>query len=198
MAAFSELTASRGVQCYYWFSLTGGGDAMAAFRGARPGVAEDRARDEFSRDSLVDAINELAAFAREVKPGAKVAIHVYPVFLPEPLYGNRLDVDYCCQTVAWFFEPYWSREKIVRYTRAVVGGQNDHYPRPMGIPFVGIYVGRRSADKSPERLFEELATVRAAGGTSSLSVHAFNDVVAHPAIREAMLAVLGDGERTTE
>jgi len=38
-----------------------------------------------------------------VKPEAKTAIHVYPTFLPEPLYGKRLDLDYCCQSVACIF-----------------------------------------------------------------------------------------------
>jgi len=161
------------------------------YRRAHPDLAEDTSRDRFSLATLVTFNNELAAFVRQVRPGAKVATHVYPVFLPEPLYGNRLDVDYCCQTVAWFFEPYWSAEKIAKYTRVVVEEQNRYHPRAQGIPFVGVYVGRPSADKSAARLAEELRTIREAGNTTRFSVCGYNDLAAHEDLRAVVRRAFG-------
>ncbi len=69
---------------------------------------------QFSLDSLVDFQNEMCKYARSLKPNIKITNHVWPVYMPEPLYGNRLDIDYCAQTVAWFFKPYWSDKKIVK------------------------------------------------------------------------------------
>jgi len=159
---------------------------LEAYRNAHPGLSRDAARDRFSLETLVNFTNGLADYVREVRPGAKTVIHVYPVFLPDPLYGNRLDVDYCCQTVAWFFKPYWSREKIERYTRTVVEQQNRYHARQQGIPFVGVYVGRPYADKSPERLAEELRIIKESGKTTSLSVCSFNEFVKHPEMRQVV------------
>ena len=151
-----------------------------------------KALDDFSRTTLVNVINEMSDFVRKVRPGAKVAIHIYPTFLPEPLYGNRLDLDYCCQTVAWFFKPYWSREKIERYTRIVVTEQNKYYRRQRGIPFVGVYVGRPYADKSPQRLAEELRIVHKTAGNADLSVCSFNEFVKHPETRHVVKKALSE------
>ena len=162
------------------------------FRRAHPLLGEGAAREQFSLDTLVTFTNDLAAFVRKVRPGAKVAIHVYPTFVPQPVYGNRLDVDYCCQTVAWFFKPYWSREKITHHTRVVVEQAKRFHPRQQGIPFVGVYVGRPYADKNPARLAEELAIIRESGGTTSLSVCSFNEFVKHPEVRKVVKDWVGD------
>ena len=160
-------------------------ELLAQFRMAHPDLLEAKARDAFSLASLISFTNDLAGFVRRTKPGAKIAIHVYPVFVPDPLYGNRLDVDYCCQTVAWFFLPYWSRDKIERYSRTVVNEAGRYYPGQQGIPFVGAYVGRPYADKSPERLAEELGIIQQAAGTTSWSVCSFDEFVKHKPMRDA-------------
>jgi len=156
------------------------------FRRSHPELTPDKALVRFSRDTLVAFTNEMADYARAIEPGAKVAIHVYPVFQPEPLYGNRLDVDYCCQTAAWFFEPYWSDEKVRRYARAIVREQKRHHARANGIPFIGLYVGRPYCDKPPERFMREVRLIREATGSDSLSVYRFNDVLKSPKIFDAM------------
>ncbi len=163
---------------------------FAEFRRRHPNLSEQAARKRFSLETLVDFNNRLAAYVRRLRPGAKVATHVYPVFLPEPLYGNRLDVDYCCQTVAWFFKPYWSDEKIARYARVVVGEQARYHPHARGVPFIGVFTGRPYADKSPERLARELRIVRKTVGLDALSFYSFNEFVKHPALRETLRRAL--------
>ena len=155
-----------------------------------PHVPPDKAWEEFSRDTLVATINDLSRYARSVRPGVKVTIHVYPTFLPEPVYGWRLDVDTCCETVAWFFEPYWSEEKVANRTLQVTRRKGRAFARSRGVPFFGLYVGRPEADKPPERLAKELAIIRQHAGLSSLSVCSFNEFVKHEHMRQVMKKAL--------
>jgi hypothetical protein len=163
---------------------------LAEYRNTHPDLGEATARDRFSLDSLVAFNNELAAFGRNVRPGTKVATHVYPTFLPEPLYGSRLDVDYCCQTVAWFFVPYWSRERTAEYATRVVREQSRFFPNARGVPFIGVYAGQPFADKTPDRLAAELAAVRDAVGLSALSIYNFDEFVKHPELKAVLTQAL--------
>lgn len=160
------------------------------YRSQHPDLPREKALEEFSRDTLVETINELSRYARGVRPGIKVTIHVYPTFLPEPVYGRRLDVDTCCETVAWFFEPYWSADKIADYTLRVTHRTGSPFPGTRGVPFFGLYVGRPDADKSPQRLAEELAIIRRHAGLSALSVCSFNEFVKHEPMRRVMKEAL--------
>ena len=90
-----------------------------AYHKKHPELSREDALDRFSLDTLVAFNNELADYARSIRPGIKVATHIYPVFLRDPLYGNRLNVDYCGQTAAWYFDPFWSVGKIKRYAHII-------------------------------------------------------------------------------
>lgn len=151
---------------------------FAAYRAQHPKLGEEEARAAFSAESLAAAINEICNYVREVKPEAKTAIHVYPTFLPEPLYGKRLDLDYCCQSVAWYFSPYWPDDKITRYAGRVVKEQNENYSRQRGIPFVGV--------KPAARFSAEVRLVRTATQSDALSVFNFTDVAASAELRQAL------------
>ena len=182
MRQWSAMTKAAGIESYYWFSpivpekdadLTLLAQVMSAeddaalqnLRAAKdpkkeycrrhPDMPRERALQEFSRDTLVETINEISRHARGVRPGIKVTIHVYPTFLPEPVYGWRLDVDTCCETVAWFFEPYWSVDKIADHTRRVTQRPGSPFAGARGVPFFGLYVGRPDSDKPPERRTEK-------------------------------------------
>ncbi len=165
-------------------------ELFAQYRSRHPDLSREQALEAFSRDTLVETINEIARCARSVRPGVKVTIHVYPTFLPEPVYGWRLDVDTCCETVAWFFEPYWSAEKIADYTRRVTQRAGSPFPGSRGVPFFGLYVGRPDGDKPPEQLAAELAVIRQQAGLSALSVCSFNEFVKHEALRRVIKEAL--------
>lgn len=162
----------------------------AEYRQAHPDLDERTALDRFSLESLVTFNNDLTDFVRTTRPGAKVATHVYPTFLPEPLYGNRLDVDYCCQTVAWFFLPYWTPERIADTATRVVRDQARFVPAARGVPFIGVYAGRPFADKTSERLATELAAVRQAVGLNTLSIYNFDEFVTHSELKAVLAAAL--------
>ena len=40
-----------------------------------------------------------------------------------------LKLDYCAQTVAWFFKPSWSDDKITNYTQTVINDAQKYYPQ---------------------------------------------------------------------
>ncbi len=125
----------------------------------------EKNRDAFYLQCLVDCNNELAAYIRSLRKDMKVIDHVYPVFLPEPLYGNRLDLDFCGQTAAWYF--LWPPEKIRDYTKVICEQEKKFHPRSTGVPFIGFYDSdkQKAFDyKSPERLELELRAILDAGG----------------------------------
>ena len=122
--------------------------AFEAWHRQHPDLPRDKALDRFSLETLVDFVNALARYTRSVAAEAKVTCHVYPVFLPEPLYGNRLDVDFCGQTAAWYFEPFWSYEKIRAYTRVICGEEKKYFSRAEGVAMIGVYTRPASIPSS--------------------------------------------------
>lgn len=147
-------------------------------------LSREAASDRFSLETLVDFVNGLARYARSVRPDAKVTCHIYPVFLPEPLYGNRLDVDFCGQTAAWYFEPFWSSEKIRSYTSVICGEEKKHFPRAEGVAMIGVYTQpARFPMKSPDRLAQELQAILDGHG-DRVQVCSLNDVLRDPGTRD--------------
>lgn len=158
--------------------------ALEAWRKQHPDLPPGEAQDRFSRETLVELVNALARCARTVRADALVACHVYPVFLPEPLYGNRLDVDFCGQTAAWYFEPFWSYEKIRAYAGVICGEEKKYWARPEGVAMIGVYTRPALYPfKSPERLTAELRAIFDGGG-DRVQVCSLNDVLSDAATRD--------------
>ncbi len=134
-----------------------------------------KTRDVFYRDMLVQYYNDMIDYVKNKRPGFKVVIHVYPTFLPEPLYGNRTKADFCGQTVAWYFP--WASEKIARYTRITIGDQNKYFQDVQGVPFVGLNRNPGSLwVKDAATLEQELQVILEAGG-DMLMVCDGNDMI---------------------
>lgn len=148
-------------------------------------MPKEKALEQFSLDTMVDYNNRLADYVRFLRPDLKTACHIYPTFLANPVYGNRLDLDYCCQTVAWYFEPFWDLKKVADYTDKVTQDEKRYFTRPQGIPFVGIYMDKPGISKPAERFREELKTIRAQG-TRSFSICPFNIFLKHPELGEIL------------
>jgi hypothetical protein len=116
-------------------------------------------------------------------PSIVVYAHLYPVFLPDPLYGSRLKLDYCAQTCAWYFR--WPVEKVRKYAETVVRGQREHWPFAHGVPFVAYGPWANDIDpdfrKTPEDLDRELRVVLESGA-EYLSVHEIDSIIADPVV----------------
>jgi len=85
----------------------------------------------------VDYINYLADYARSKKKDIKTSIHIWPVFAPDPLYGNRLNVNFCGQTAAWY--TLWPKDKIAEYSRIITGESRKYHQRQQGVGMIGYY-----------------------------------------------------------
>lgn len=150
----------------------------------KEGLEENEAnRNRFFREGIVNYVNALVDHAKKIRPGIKVALHLYPVFLPDPLYGKDLKADFVHETVAWYFA--WSEEKIADYTKRILSAK--HRPGSVSVPFVGLNAkpGSALASKSPERLEAELKLILANGGTH-LAVCAGSDMLL-PGYREVFM-----------
>jgi len=132
--------------------------ALAAYRRAHGDVSPKDAETAFFRTMLVDYINHLAGYARTKRPTVKTTAHIWPVFVPGPLYGNRLDLDFCGQTAAWF--TIWPEKKIAEYARIIVQKERQYHPRQQGVGMIGYYnsPGKFPA-KSAEQVDLELRTM---------------------------------------
>ena len=147
-------------------------------------------RNRYYLDALVTYVNAMVDYVRSRRAGIKVAIHLWPTFRPEPLYGRLIKADFVEETVAWYFP--WEKAKISEYVRRVCGAKR---PRgSQGVPFVGLNAtpGRALAFKSPERLEDELRQILAAGGRS-LSVCNGQDML-KPGYREVFRKFAPEGK----
>lgn len=154
---------------------------LAEFHSKHKNITLEEARKQFSLQTLVRFYNDMADYARSLKPEIKTTAHIWPVFLDEPLYGNRLNIDYCQQTVAWFFKPYWSDEKIISYTKTTVDEAKKYFPRQNGIPFFGLYWNKSEGmNKNPERLRHELEIIFSNTDSRNIGTCGFTSIVESP------------------
>ncbi len=107
------------------------------FKKEQLNISLETAEVEYFRDLLVNWINDLAHYVRNCKANVKTTIHIWPVFAPEPLYGNRLDVDFCGQTAAWYTR--WPAEKIAEYSRIITADAQQYHKRQQGVGMIGYY-----------------------------------------------------------
>lgn len=176
--------------------------AFEDYRSRHPELSREAAQERFSLETLVSINNRLADYVRTVRPDAKLTNHVYPVFLPEPLYGNRLDMDVCGQTAAWFFMPFWSSEKIEAYSRIISEQANRYYTRPRGAAMIGYFNNpKQYTPKSAAQVDAELQAIFQ-GGCTRVHVCSLNDVLDTPEVSAVFKKYFGksgnnDGKATS-
>ncbi len=142
-----------------------------------PGLPPDVVEWRASEDALVAYTQQIRDRLRALDPRLKLAIHVYPDFDPNPVYGCRLPVDYCGQTVAWFFKPHWPLERVYALTQQHAGIQHDVHPAHTFVPFVGVYAKDRV--KPPDQLRAEIRMAGTAG-TGALMISFYETFLEHP------------------
>ncbi|MEI7905532.1 MAG: hypothetical protein WCI43_09005 [Candidatus Firestonebacteria bacterium] len=149
----------------------------AVYAKAHPELKEEEALYKFSEESLLNFMNTLIAEGRKARPDIKFTCHVYPYFKPEPLYGNKLNIEYPEQTVSWFFLPHWDLKKVRDYTKIVVKGAKKYYKDGVGIPFMGISSDKNM--KSAARIADEFK-ILTEEGAEGVSVACIGDILKDP------------------
>ncbi len=106
-----------------------------------------------SEDSLVEISETLYEAVQSVNPDAVVMSHLWPPFRPNPYYGWRLRMDYCSQTISWFYKPAWSLQRVRFETEEMKRLEDPS--RNRFIPFIGCYADDHNV-RSGDRIEAEL------------------------------------------
>lgn len=105
-----------------------------------------------SEEQLVEASERLYTHAKDEQSNSVVTNHVWPPLNPNPYYGHRLTLDYCTQTIAWFYRPNWSIDRVefeaAEHIR--LEGEANTF-----VPFIGM-ANEKYKRRSPARLEREL------------------------------------------
>lgn len=154
---------------------------------AHPELSEQQAIIKYSEQSLLSFYEHLCKYAKGKRPDIKLTTHIYPVFAPNPIYGNRLPVDYCGQTVAWFFKPHWNLDKVKRYAYEVVQSAILDGSTSAGAPFVGIYTlpPYDMHAKSADRVRQELRMIKKSGA-SAIQMAELGNILNNPGIAKVV------------
>jgi len=171
-------------------------EQLAAYRREHPGLPAVQAEAQFAEQVLVSFTNEMAAAAREARPGIALTIHIYPWFAPDPYYGQRTDIDYVGQTVSWFFRPHWPLQKVRRRTAQVVAAQHECYPDHRAAPFIAFDPRRPRDFRSARRVAAEVQIVRDSGATA-IQFAELGYLLQKPTVAEAVARGLGGAYRAT-
>ena len=170
---------------------------LAEFRKQHLGLSDQEASAICAEQAMVDFINEMAQATRAARPDIELTIHIYPYFRPHPYYGNRLDIDYVGQTVAWFFKPHWGLEKVARLADEIVRTQARYWPDHHAAPFIGFYRRPMRDVRSAKRVQAEIDLVRASGATA-IQFAELGHIARKLTVSRAVAAVLGGGTRCSE
>ena len=160
--------------------------ALERYRREHPALTEALAREACAGDALADLYAQLYAATKGVDSNLVVMSHCYPVFLPDVFCGKRYRLDYCMQTVSWFFQPHWPLEKVRDYVRQCVQGPYVD-PKTIGMPMIGFYCtgpfARHRRDGA--RLAAELE-ILAQAGARAVEYCELGDILSDPAARQAI------------
>ena len=103
--------------------------------------------------SLIDSSKAIYDHTKGKDSDNVVMNHVWPPFEPDPYYGRQLHLDYCTQTISWFYRPHWSLEHVEfeasEHRRMQIPGRNQF------VPFIG-YFNEQYHRREPDRVAAEL------------------------------------------
>lgn len=162
-----------------------------------PGMSRFEAENRFNEQSLIQFYEKMnfyaKNYAKSLSRSIKTTCHIYPVFLPNILYGNRCPVDYCGQTVSWIFKPHWSYKKVEQYARYIVENEGIFYPESIGAPFIGFWgKGEYAHDaKTTERVRKEIQIVKKAGARA-IQFATLGHILAFPEVAKVISEELSE------
>lgn len=126
----------------------------AALMQEDPNHHEASAIAEVSEETLVNVSQILYDHAKSIKADALVTNHLWPPFRPNPLYGCRLKLDFCSQTISWFYKPNWSIERVEFEAQEMKRLEDLRHNR--FAPFIAMF-NKPYLLRSADRIAQELA-----------------------------------------
>lgn len=119
-------------------------------------AAEVTDRDLLAQDAeelLIDSVDHLYSFSKSISSNAIVTNHVWPPFRPNERYSHQLSLDYNSPTIAWYYPPWWSAERVEQ--EAVMHATQEESASSSFLPFIGMK-SEPELKRSPEQLQAEL------------------------------------------
>lgn len=143
-----------------------------------------------SEESLVKISQLLYNHAKAVKPAAIVTNHVWPPFRSNPYYAWRLRLDYCSQTISWFYKPHWSLARVAFEAQEMK--QLEDLANNRFVPFIGMFHMPHQV-RTAERLAAELAIAKTYG-EGHLVFCSLKVLQEYPTLQQVVKSALtGDG-----
>lgn len=155
-------------------------------RAQTPDLSDIEIMGKISTQTLIDVHRLLYDQAKSINPNAIVTNHVWPYFLPDEYIGAKYKLDYCTQTISWFYPPEWRLERVEMEVAEMKRLENPEINR--FVPFIGIH-NLPGFVRTPERLAREIE-IAMKYGDGNLVISRLNTLQNHPglarAVREAL------------
>ena len=142
-----------------------------------PDTKENRA--QFYLFELAEYYRVCAEHIKKINPRFRIIAHLYPVFQPHPLYGNRLKIDIAGETCAWY--RLWDIRKVENYANTIRAGQHRYHKTTECVPFIGFSAGGLIDKKDAARVEQELLAILKSD-SDALMVHELSSVLKVPEV----------------
>ena len=147
-----------------------------------PELSDIEIMGKVSIQTLIDIHRLLYDHAKSIDPNAIVTNHVWPHFLPDEYIGAKYKLDYCTQTISWFYPPEWRLERVEMEAAEMKRLENPEINR--FVPFIGIH-DLPGFVRTPERLAREIEIALKYGG-GNLVISRLNTLQNHPGLARAV------------
>ena len=161
-------------------------DHRSRIRQAHPKLSDLEVLGRASTQTLIDIHRTLHDHAKSIKPEAIVTNHVWPMFLPDEHIGTQYKLDYCTQTISWFYPPEWRLERVEAEAAELKRLEDPKINR--FVPFIGI-VDIPDLVRTPERLSAEIE-IALKYGEGNLCLSRLWTLQNHPQLADAVKEAL--------
>jgi hypothetical protein len=162
-------------------------DLRAAEKAAHSDQSDVEVMATVSSRSLINVHRRLHDHAKSIRSDATVINHVWPMFLPDEHIGTQYKLDYCTQTISWFYPPEWRLERIQAEAAEIKRLENPETNR--FVPFIGI-VDMNDLVRTPERLSAEIE-IGLKYGDGSICLSRLSTLQNHQGLGDAAREALG-------
>ena len=136
-------------------------------------------RAKFYLHELTEYYRVCAEHIKKINPKFKVMAHLYPVFEPMPLYGNRLQIDIAGESCAWYRR--WDLKKVEEHAKYVRENQHKYFKTTECVPFLAYTVKDFADVLTPDDIEKEMQAILRSG-TDVLMVHELTSVAENPEV----------------
>lgn len=153
---------------------------------AHPDQSEYDILTHMSEQTLINIHRQLYDHAKTINSNAIVTNHVWPPFRPNEYIGHKLKLDYCTQTISWFYPPFWPIERIEMEAAEMKRLENRN--NNQFVPFIGIN-SEPDLVRPSEQIAKEL-DIALKYGNNSLVVSRLTTLQQHPKIASVVKTAL--------